>query len=183
MTDIEQWRPVPIPQFSHLYEVSNFGRGRSLDRAEQQMVGSGIRVVWSRPFKGKMLRGNANNRGYPSVYLRCAPLGRNVAVHRLVAGAFIPNPDDLPEVNHRDTNKTNNRDTNLEWISRVGNHTHAVEAGIMPFCNRKLSSDDVATIKQLASGQEFSYREIAKRFGVTQPTVSRIVNGSRRKHG
>ena len=177
----EEWRPVPITEFSHLYEVSNTGRVRSLDRANQEMVGIGLRVKWYRDFKGREMRCKPNSRGYPQVYLRNSPVFRNVVVHRLVAGAFIPNPDSLPEVNHIDTIKTNNVWTNLEWISRVGNHNHAVDAGIMPVANRKLTDDDVADIiRRYNAG--YSQGDLAMEYGVVQGTISRIVNGVRRTH-
>lgn len=177
----EEWRPVSITEFSHLYEVSNTGRVRSLDRNDQAMVGVGLRVKWSRNFKGREMRCKPNTRGYPQVYLRNAPTFRNVVVHRLVAMAFIANPDNLPEVNHIDTIKTNNVWTNLEWISRVGNHNHAVDAGIMSVANRKLSDDDIATII-LRYNSGCSQGKLAAQYGVVQGTISRIVNGVRRAH-
>lgn len=176
----EEWRPVPVTEFSHLYEVSNTGRVRSLDRMNQEMVGVGIRVKWSRDFRGREMKCKPNTRGYPQVYLRNAPIFRNVTVHRLVADAFIPNPDNLPEVNHIDTVKTNNFWINLEWISRVGNHNHAVDSGLNMACIRKLTDDDVALIRALADA--YTNREIAARFGVNPSTISRIIAGTRRAH-
>lgn len=168
----EEWRPVPIAAFAHLYEVSNIGRVRSLDKIGRAKAGGKCL------YRGQMMNLRPNHRGYISVFLRDAPLVRNIPVHRLVAGAFIPNPQGLPEVNHMDTIKINNIVTNLEWISRLGNHAHAVKSGIKMACIRKLSDEDVAAIIVLSTTRTNS--DVARRFGINQSTVSRIVSGLRR---
>lgn len=66
-----------------------------------------------------------NHGGYPRVTLWYGKRKQTISVHRLVASAWIPNPDNLPEVNHIDGNRTNNRADNLEWVSRSANQTHA----------------------------------------------------------
>lgn len=146
------------------------------------MVGSGKRVKWHRNFAGRMLSPPINSKGYPYVYLRNAPKYKNVMVHRLVGAAFIPNPKNLPEINHIDGCKTNNVVANLEWTDRLGNHTHGVETGLIgKRFVRKLSDDDVREIVSLhAAGA--ANTDIAGRFGVNQSTISRIVNGVRRVH-
>jgi len=169
----EEWRPVSIPEYAAFYEVSNMGRVRSLDRVSRAK-GNGVQ----RHF-GKEMKLLTNKRGYVYVYLRAAPLERNVTVHQLVAKAFIPNPDNLIEVNHLDTIKGNNVWTNLEWTTRVRNHNHAVAAGIMPRANRKLSDDDVDDIIRRHLGG-YSQAELALEYDVRQGTISRIVNGLRR---
>lgn len=68
---------------------------------------------------GKILKPNDNGHGY--LYIRLGRGGKNYYIHRLVAEAFIPNPDNLPEVDHIDTDKSNNRVENLRWVTREGN--------------------------------------------------------------
>lgn len=99
----EKWKPVK--GYEGLYLVSSAGR------------------VWS-TYRGRYKNATLQNGGYPLVWLskdgkRCAKL-----VHRLVAEAFIDNPDGLKEVNHKDGVKTNNTVGNLEWCSRSENLTH-----------------------------------------------------------
>jgi hypothetical protein len=172
----EEWKIVTIAEFADLYEVSNFGEVRSLDR-----IGSGGRAgKGARHYRGRIMRPHVTRKGYLTIYLRSAPSYRNVQVHRLVAMAFIPNPHGLPEVNHIDCDKTNNRVTNLEWTSRNGNHAHAVKSGLHMACIRKLSDEDVVHI--IAMGEMLSHAEIARRYGVNQSTVTRIINGQRRQH-
>lgn len=181
VTAVEEWKKVHLPDFANLYEVSNLGRVRSVDRVAMPMVGNGIRKTWARNFTGRELRATPNARGYPSVYLRNAPMFKNIGVHRLVATAFIANPLGLPEINHIDLVKSNNVWTNLEWVTRLGNHTHAVNNGAMPFFNRILSDDDVQAVIDKSRAGERNVA-IARHFGVNQSTVSRIVNGLRRTH-
>lgn len=171
----EEWKSVPITEVAAFYEISDLGRVRSLDRiASGGRAGKGIR-----PYHGRIMRPRIGSRGYLSVYLRAAPFYRNVPVHRLVALAFIPNPLGLPEVNHIDCNKTNNRAANLEWVSRLGNHAHAVKSGLHMACIRKLSDQEVADIRALIG---IRHAEIAKRYGVNTSTITRIINGLRRQH-
>lgn len=95
-------------------------------------------------------------------------------VHRLVALAFIPNPEGLPEVNHIDGDKTNNAVDNLEWVSRVGNATHAVVVGLMKSGSShrqcKLSCEQVREVFRSAG----SYRDVGLRFGISAQSVCNI---------
>lgn len=170
---IEEWRPVPLDVFAAFYEVSNTGRVRSLDRLSRSK-GEGCMQRF-----GQEMKARANYRGYLCVYMRAGKLEKNATIHRLVAGAFIKNPDNLPEVNHIDTIKGNNTATNLEWIDRLGNHSHAVKSGIKMACVRKLSDEDVASIIALAK-IGIPHSGIGECFGVNQSTISRIVSGLRR---
>ena len=76
--------------------------------------------VWSYKSK-KFLKPRLNTSGYYQVNLCKDGKGKNFTIHRLVATAFIPNPDNLPEVNHKDEDKSNNCVENLEWMSKIDN--------------------------------------------------------------
>ena len=107
----EIWRP--IVGYEGLYEVSSYGRVRSLDR---YVKGKSYRL-----HKGKVLSPGKNSRGYLSIVLSYNGKHKVITVHRLVAEAFLPNPDNLPEINHKDEDKTNNRVDNLEFCDHKYN--------------------------------------------------------------
>ena len=109
---IEKWRPVE--GYEGLYEVSNTGRVRSVDRYVKTCYGS------YRLHKGKVLSPGIRPDGYLVVSLQY----RMFRVHRLVAEAFLPNPDNLPQVNHKDEDKSNNRVDNLEWCTAKYNNNY-----------------------------------------------------------
>ena len=113
----EEWRP--IPGYEGYYEVSNIGRVRSLNRYTK----SG----WGTPVfhPSQMMKCRVVSNGYRHVKLtkdgrRCEPL-----VHRLVAEAFLPNPQNLPQVNHKDGDKSNDIVSNLEWCTHSDNQLHS----------------------------------------------------------
>jgi hypothetical protein len=87
--------------------------------------------VWAYPnrvHKGKFLK-TSLKKGYPFVCLCKGPVIKQFTVHRLVAEAYLPNPNSLPQVNHKDSNKENNRVTNLEWCTASENKKHSWQAG------------------------------------------------------
>ena len=103
----------PVPGYEGLYSVSEDGR------------------VWShanRLHQGKWLKQSLRNH-YLSVDLCIGPKRKSWNVHRLVALAFLPNPDGLPQVNHKNSDKEDNRATNLEWCTASANKKHSWDAG------------------------------------------------------
>lgn len=110
--NMEEWKD--IKGYEGLYQVSNLGRVRSLDRQVRNRSGIAIK-------KGKILSLVTVNKHYKKVSLWKDNIGENRLVHRLVAEAFIPNPNNFPEVNHKDENPKNNTVNNLEWCDRLYN--------------------------------------------------------------
>jgi len=105
----EVWKP--IEGYEGLYEVSNLGRVRSTKFRNNKTEFDRIRI----------LKANDNGRGYPAVTLSIHGKTKTYCVHRLVALAFIPNPQNLPDVDHIDHNRNNNVVTNLQWLTKGDN--------------------------------------------------------------
>lgn len=118
---MEKW--IPIKGFSN-YLISNLGRVKSLSKSYRYRKNDEI-----------ILKANTRQNGYLKVDLYANGKAYTKSIHRLVAEAFIPNPDNLPEVNHKDEDKTNNRVDNLEWCTpkynnNYGTHNRKVSEGV-----------------------------------------------------
>lgn len=100
----EEWRD--IAGYEGIYQVSNLGRVKSLYK------GMG---------KERYLKPIDNGKGYLHVYLSLNGAKRPFIIHRLVATTFIPNPNEFSDVNHKDEDKSNNKVSNLEWVSHIYN--------------------------------------------------------------
>ena len=116
----EIWKP--IPEFEQSYEVSNFGNVRSIDRYTPTWNGQVLK-------KGVVKTKKEDKDGYFKVTLSKKSKKKNCFVHRLVAEAFIENPDRKPVVNHKDGNKQNNSEDNLEWCTISENVKHSFKMG------------------------------------------------------
>ena len=108
----EEWRD--IKGYEGLYQISNLGRVKSLARDTNNQY---CKV-------DKIIKANPNKWGYLNVNLYKKGKGKPFKVHRLVALHFIENPENLPEVNHKDENKSNNCVDNLEWCTSKDNCNH-----------------------------------------------------------
>jgi len=116
---------VPLKNYEGLYEIDADGNIFSVSRLQYNQRGSFI----SRHIKMKY---SFDKRGYLNVILNKDKVRKSYLVHRLVALTFIPNPENKPQVNHKDGNKANPEKSNLEWATQVENMQHAKEMGLRP---------------------------------------------------
>lgn len=120
----EIWKD--IKGYEGIYQVSNLGNVRSLDRC----VNCGIKNNSNVIRKGKLIKQNQNLHNYLQVHLSKKNKAKMITVHRLVAEAFLPNPNNLPQINHIDGDKLNNNVNNLEWCTAKENINHSWGLGL-----------------------------------------------------
>ena len=162
----------PVRGYEGLYEVSNFGNVKSLQRTCTSKENS-LRKVQEKVLKLFTVKGYwyvcLNNKGL-----------KQYRVHKLVAEAFIPNSNKLPYVNHIDGDKLNNLVTNLEWCTPKENAIHASLNGLLKgrkgeaHHNNKLTQADVDRIRLRLLTE--TGRNIAKSYGVSEGIISLIKN-------
>ena len=123
----EVW--IDVVGYEGLYQVSNLGRVKNLKR--KVPYAKGMRTIPER-----ILRNHINECGYVYVRLYKDAKGKNIKLHRIVAQAFIKNPENKRCVNHIDGNKQNNRAENLEWVTHSENMQHASDSGLWVSWNK-----------------------------------------------
>lgn len=153
----EIWKPVL--GYEDRYEVSNLGNVASLKFAR----GSNRRI----------LKQSTNTWGYSQVTLSKDKKKKNVVIHRLVAEAFIENPQNLPQVNHIDENKHNNRADNLEWCDSHYNINYGERKARV---SNTLKQPVVATLPDGTEEFYASVQEAASALGVSHSAISSAIH-------
>lgn len=185
MYENEEWKPVV--GYEGLYEVSNLGRVRSLDR----MSWNG-KSYWLQ--KGKILNPGFDMYGYKYVNLYKNCNGKKYYIHRLVASAFIPNTDNLPVINHINEIKTDNRAENLEHCTQKHNMEHSgcikkmLNASHKQKCYLKASEATKKPVIQLTLDGNFvsefdSASEASRKTGIYDTSISRCCKGKQQSAG
>lgn len=128
----EEWRD--IRGYDGIYQVSNLGKVR---RTAIEVMCRNQHAEFPRTYPAKELAIHLLDNGYCQVFLYRKGKSKGELIHRLVAKAFLPNPENKPEVNHIDCNPSNNTVTNLEWCTRLENMSHALNCGWCPNQSRK----------------------------------------------
>lgn len=168
----EIWKDVV--GWEGLYQVSNLGKVKSLKRFCKDRWGND-KVVPERILKLKK-----KDCGYLATHLRDAANGRESwpSAHRLVAEAFIPNPNNLPTVNHIDAVKDNNRTDNLEWASHKEQMQHARDNNLLQIRGNTLYSPELKQkAKDYYDNNDISIRKLATMFGFSQTVAAKAVRG------
>lgn len=167
MQQDEIWKP-----YNDILEISNHGRVKTIDR-----------YSYGKGFKGsttkKLIKGKFRVIQYLHKYPSIRDRKKFLRIHRMVAEMFVPNPENKPEVNHKDCNKLNPYYKNLEWCTRLENTEHAIQNNLMnpvkgtEHWNNKLDEIQVKTIRKcLEDGM--TQQKIADYFKVHRTCISAI---------
>lgn len=124
--------------------------------------GDVINNRWNRKVKPQL-----NGKGYLRVYM----CGKMRFVHRLVAEKFVPNPDNKPQVNHKDGDKTNNHADNLEWVNNQENRNHAVKNGLHSHGECSYAKLDWKKVAYIRNHRDENPKDLAKMFSVSPSTI------------
>jgi NUMOD4 motif-containing protein len=167
----EIWKD--IKDYERFYQISNLGRIKSLQRISSH----------GHQLEEKLIKQN-NVKGYLYVTLNKNGQFKSCRVNRLVALAFIPNPNNFPDVNHKNLIKTENNVDNLEWMTKIDNIRHARANGSFtkkPPGNPKINISQVKEIRTLWLSKNYTQAKIAEIYNLAPNTVSLIVNNKRWK--
>lgn len=168
----EKWEDIKL--YEGIYQVSNIGNIRSLPR----IVRSGHTGYVCKG--GIILKSIINKKGYKRIVLRKEKNKTNFFVHILVAKTFIENPFSLPQVNHINGIKTDNRAKNLEWCTPSQNILHAVKLGLIKSAKGSLNGMSKLTKKQVLDIRDencfLSNRDMANLYKVNIKTIRNVLN-------
>jgi hypothetical protein len=173
MEEIEQWKD--IIEYELHYKISSFGNVKSLDRISKRKY-NGDKFT-----HGINLKPIVTKKGYLRVDLQKDSYRKSHSIHRLVAMAFIKNPENKPQVNHKDGDKTNNHKNNLEWNTNKENQIHAYKTGLNKpkpgeenFFS-KLKNSDIIYIRSKECKNK-KLKELSEELKVSITTISDIKN-------
>lgn len=168
----ELWKD--IPGYDGFYKVSNKGRIKSLPRRFSP--------------RSLILTHAHNDTGYPIAAISYNRVMKTFTIHRLVAAAFVDNPNGYNEVNHKDGNKKNNHSANLEWCTRSENVKHAFDTGLK-FGSKgenhpksKLTNEQVLQIRQKFRSNIYTQKMLMKEFSVSYSTIQKVLHRQRFLH-
>lgn len=170
----EIWKPVK--NYEGLYEVSNLGNVRSVDRV----------VVYSNGrkhfLKGQILKPVKNQDGYLFLWLFKDSKRKTFKVHRIIMNTFVPNPSNLPQINHKDEDKTNNCVENLEWCDSKYNINYGTRIQrVTEKCSKAVLQIDKE--KDVIISEYPSTQEAARKLKICQSNISACCKGKRETAG
>lgn len=168
--------------YEGLYEVDQFGRVYGIDRTKT-VVDNGR--TYEKPIAGRQMKQSIHTNGYKTVSLTKNGSTKTMFVHRIVAEAFLPNPNNLPMVNHKDEDKTNNFIDNLEWCTASYNRTYgkAIERQAKKIRGRE-SKKKIAVIQKDMNGEFLNWfdslTKAAESVKGSTSSISAVCKGKRK---
>jgi len=174
----EVWKD--IKEYEGRYQISNLAMVKSVQRIKANARGKYMA-------NERLLKTNISSSGYYRIVFKLNDKYKTYFLHRLLAIAFIPNPENKPFINHKDGNKLNNSLENLEWCTMSENRQHAYNTGLQnPTSGEihgmcKLTENQVIDIRKRINNGEMN-NEISKIYNVSHTLISKIKNRNRWKH-
>ena len=172
------WKPVP--EYEGYYEISNDGLLKSVNRISVNSLG------YCRHLRGCLMAPSIGQYGYVKYSLAKEGKSKTINAHQLVAQAFLGHNIDGHNltINHIDGNKINNHVDNLEIVTMTDNRRHAIRNGLwnqrgVNAAKAKLTTEDLAQIRQLYSTGRYRQIDLAKMFNVGKSTIGRVVRYQR----
>jgi len=157
-------------------EVSTFGKVRTLDKVTSS-------EKYTRFTKGHVLKQCDNGHGYLQVGIQIDKKRTMKYVHRLVAQAFIQNPDSLPEINHKDCNRSNNDVSNLEWVTHEENNQYRDKYGMSYKEYAKKNPVYAVNLDTLEVYRFESQIEASRELVVNQGNINNVIKGKQKQTG
>lgn len=174
----EIWKD--IPGYEGLYQASNLGQIRSLDRTVEYVKHYSDRDVKAvHKFKGRVLKQTFTS-GYLGVLLSVDGKTKDVLVHRLVASTFVENFDSKPQVDHKDGDRTNNRADNLIWVTSKENHANTISKG-KHTCQQLFKQKKIIDVD---TGEIFdSMLSAENKYNIPRGRISSAIKSNQRVYG
>jgi len=178
----EIWKD--IPGYEGYYQISSIGRVKAVART--------ITGRWGKQRLKELIRRNGKNpKGYQLVDLHKNNISQTITIHRLVAMAFIVNPENKPCINHKNGIKDDNRVENLEWCTYAENNQHAIDTGLTPPPQKgkvgKLHNCSKPVIQKRLDGSEIAkyecVRQASELTGANKSKISAVCRGERKTTG
>jgi hypothetical protein len=174
----EIWKD--IEGYEGLYQISNYGRVKTLSRITN--FGNRIKII------PEIIKKLSNDKdGYLITTLSKQSRKKNIKIHRIVADTFIDNPLNKPTVNHKNGIKTDNYVSNLEWATYLENNLHGYNHNLISHkginnSSSKLNESEVMEIRELYRNKKLKHRELSAMFNVSTANITNILNRKIWKH-
>ena len=175
----EIWKD--IKEYKGRYQISTLGKVKSVTRNISDSIDRNYLLT------GRILKTSNDGHNYRCICLDNKKNRKTYKIHRLVAQAFIDNPEKKKEVNHKNGIKNDNRVINLEWCSRSENIQHAMQIGLKNDkgennSKAKLTEREAVMIKLIYKTNLYSTRKLGKIFNISSSIIWGIINSKRWKH-